>query len=272
MKKRILVTGSKGFIGSHLIPELKKSYDVAEWDLVDKKDIFDADFPIMVKNCDVVIHLAAETSVNDSFNRERDFMELNVLGTARVAELCLKYGKKLIFPSTGAYYNRGLSPYAQSKSLADDICQALQKFHPVTILRFFNIYGTNMNERTGSILYNFAQAAVKKEKIVIFGSGDQTRDFISVKDVAKIVKAAIDPSWDGKIVDVGTGEEYTINYVAELFSHYTNGKLAYQDLPKREIKWSIANTGLLKTLYKKPLESNLKKDIKEIVDYYGKTN
>lgn len=213
----------------------------------------------------MVIHLAAETSVNGSFSNPQDYFRTNVLGTARVVELCQRYGKRLIFPSTGAYYNRELSPYASSKALAEDI---VSKFPNTTILRFFNVYGTGMNESTGSIIYNFAKAAVSGKPIVVYGSGDQTRDFISVKDVVQIIKAAISPKWDGKIVDVGTGEAYTINYVAELFAYYTKGKVVYHEMPKREIKWSIANTQMLKSLYKKKLKTNLEKDIEEIVRYY----
>ena len=270
---KILITGHKGFIGSHLTPLLKKDYEVRGWDIKEGHDIFDrAGFAGAMNWADVVIHLAAETSVNDSFNREADFMKLNVLGTARVLELAVKFNVKVIFPSTGAYYFRDLSPYASSKALAEDICTSVQKYHPVTILRFFNVYGTNMNERTGSILYNFVQAAVSGQPIVVYGSGEQTRDFISIKDIVSIIKAAISSKWDGKTVDVGTGQAYTINYIAELFAYFGKGTVVYHDPPKREIKWSIANTDLLKTLYKKPLVTNLEKDIKEMVEYYAGTS
>lgn len=269
--KEILVTGDKGFIGSHLVPALEKDYLVFGWDLKDNRDIFGSAFEDAVGGADVVIHLAAETSVNGSFDRVKDFMHLNVLGTARVAELCVKYGKKLVFPSSAAVYFRELSPYAESKALAEDICRNVQQYHPVTILRFYNVYGTNMNENSGSIMYSFAQSVVNEKQVVIFGTGEQTRDFISVRDVVQIVKAAIDSKWDGKIVDVGTGQAYTINYVAELFAHFGNGTVIYHDAPKREIKWSIAPTDLLDTLYGKPLTTNLERDIQEIVEYYGES-
>ena len=277
MKKRILITGSEGFVASHLIPLLKKEYKLYLWDIKVDLDIFDLQLEYDLEDCDVVIHLAAETSVDGSFKNPQDYFRTNVLGTARIVELCQKYDKKLIFPSTGAYYNRELSPYAESKALAEDI---VTKFPRTTVLRFFNVYGTNMNENTGSIMYNFVQAAIAGKPIIVYGSGDQTRDFISVKDVVQIIKAAISPKWDGKIVDVGTGEAYTINYIAELFAHYTRNPstlldlkpkqvgIAYHEMPKREIKWSIANTQLLKQLYKKKLQTNLEKDIEEIVRYY----
>ena len=269
--QNILITGDKGFVGTHLMGNrfgLDFEYHYLGWDIKDKKDIFSNRFEEQVRWADAVIHLAAETSVTGSFNNPQDYYRVNVLGTARVVRLCQKYGKKLIFPSTGAYYNRELSPYAESKALAEDI---VTKFPRTTVLRLFNVYGTNMNSSTGSIIYNFAQAAVNDKPITIYGSGDQTRDFISVKDVVEIIKAAISPKWDNKIVDVGTGEAYTINYVAELFEHFRkkpNFELSYHEAPKREIKWSIANTQMLKSLYKKKLKTNLEKDIEEIVRFY----
>ena len=266
--KTILVTGSKGFIGSHLVPQLKKSHKVVEWDIKDKRDIFASSFEGALKRADAVVHLAAETSVTQSFDKEAEYVKLNVLGTARVLELCVKYGKKLVFPSTGAYYHRELSPYASTKALADDLCQAVQAFHPVTILRFFNVYGTNMNDRTGSIIYNFAKAAAQNKNIIVYGSGEQTRDFISVKDVVQIVEAALSSRWDGKIVDVGTGKLHTINYVAELFAHFVFGKIVYHKAPKREIKWSVADTRILRMLYKRKFVTKLHRDISDIVKYY----
>lgn len=265
---KILITGSEGFIGSHLVPILKENKNkIAGIDLkLDGRDIFDLESEDVIKWADVVIHLAAITSVNKSFDNPSEYFRVNTLGTAIILELCQKYDKKLIFPSTGAYYHRELSPYAESKALAEDM---VAKFPRTTILRLFNVYGTGMNPDSGSILYNFAQATVKGEPIVVYGSGDQTRDFISVKDVVEIIKSAINPRWDGKTIDIGTGKSYTINYIAELFSHYSKSKIVHHEMPKREIRWSIANTQMLKSLYKKKLKTNLEKDIKEIVEYYG---
>jgi UDP-glucose 4-epimerase len=265
-RNKVLITGSGGFISSHLRPLLKE-YTVRGWDLKDGQDIFDESFEKEMKWADVVYHLAAETSVNQSFNRVQDFIFTNVLGTARVLQLAVKYKVKVIFASSGAVYNRKLSPYAESKALADDLCTSLQPYYPITILRFFNIFGTNMNENTGSIIWNFLQGQ-KKGEIVVYGSGEQTRDFINVKDIAAVLKAAIGKKWDGKTVDVGTGQTYTINYIAELFAHFGNGSIIYTDPPKREIKWSDADLNMLKTLYKKKLVTNVEKDIKEIVKYY----
>jgi len=260
-RSRVMVTGSSGFIGQNLVPKLKEKYDVLEWDLEDGNDIFSDEFENWVSKEDVVIHLAAVTSVNGSFKNPQEHLLINALGTARVLYLCHKYKIKLIFPSTAAVYFRDLSPYAKSKAIAEDMVTSMIGVLPVTILRFYNVYGPNMNKNSGSIMYNF----LTEKDIVVYGSGEQTRDFISVNDVTNIIVDAIKKKYDHRIVDVGTGQSYTINYIAELFAHYRKLKVGYHDAPKREIKWSIANTSVLDALYGiKNLTTNLEKDIKAL--------
>lgn len=263
---KVLITGHKGFLGSHLT-KILSGYIVRGWDRNSGNDIFDDKFEKAMKWANVVIHLAAYTSVNKSFGKEKDVHYLNILATARVLQLAIKHNTKMIFVSTGAVYNRDLSPYAESKAMADDLCTIFQPYHPITIIRPFNIFGIGMNETTGSIIWSFLQG-IKKGKIIVNGSGEQTRDFINVRDVVEVIKAAISPKWNGKTVDVATGKLVTINYIADLFAHFGKSSLIYKGEPKREIKWSKANLQMLNHLYKKKLTTNLVEDIKEIIKYY----
>ena len=264
--EHILLIGCEGFIGTSLKEILLNyNYGVIHHDIRDEvnaHDIFSEFLERDINNADIVIHLAAETSVEGSFKNPAQHYITNTMGTARVAYLCQKYHKKLIFPSTGAWYFPELSPYAKSKYLAEEIVKGIMDKTPVTILRLFNVFGPNMNPNSGSIMYNF----LTDKEIVVYGSGEQTRDFIHVRDVCEIIKAAISPKWNSKIVEVGMGQEYTINYVAELFAHFRKKKIVYHEATKREIKWSIANTQMLKTLYKKKLTTDLEKDIEELVN------
>lgn len=264
--KRILVIGSEGFIGKHLVRSLaEQKFEVVLFDKVlgEAFDIFHPSLEKNIKEVDVVIHLAALTNVEQSFKNTAEVFRVNVLGTARVIEFCHKYKKKLIFPSSAAVYHAELSPYAGSKLIGERLIAGMGDTFKAVTLRLFNVFGPDMNPDTGSIMYNF----LTDKNLVVYGDGEQTRDFIHVRDVVDIMIDALSSRYDGKTIDVGTGESYTTNYVAGLFAYLRNKKISYK-APRREIKWSIANTQLLKTLYKKDLTTNLEKDIKELVNYY----
>lgn len=256
----ILVTGAKGFIGKQLVPALKRAkYQVTEFDLQDGNDIFGEAFDAAVDFSDAVIHLAAQVSVDKSFLKPEATFYTNVLGTARVVQLCMKYKKKLIFPSSAAVYHPELSPYAQSKKLAEDLVVEAQKTLPATVLRFFNVYGEGMGEKSGSVMYHY----LHDEEIIVNGDGEQTRDYINVRDVVDVVVEAVGMNWNGWIVDVGTGDSHTTNYIAGLFAQHREKKIKYASI-KKEIKWSRADTQALSKLYKKPLQTDLKKDIEAL--------
>ena len=254
----ILITGSKGFIGSNLIPALK-DHTIIEWDRSDGDDIFDDEIDEAVWKSDIIIHLAADTNVAKSFKEPEETFYNNVVGTARIAELAVVHRKKLIFPSSAAVYFPDLSPYAKSKAVAEDIVKGIRGLTDVVIFRFFNIFGPNMNPDSGSLMYNFLTA----NDLVVFGDGEQRRDFIHVRDVVDIIKESFNDKWNDKIIDVGTGQSYSVNYVAGLFSHYRNMPIKYKP-PQREIKWSIANRTMLDMLYKKQLRTELNKDIENL--------
>lgn len=263
MKKRlrVLVTGSSGFIGSNLVPYLiKKQFKVETFDLEEQVDIFDPRFNKFVENADVVVHLAALTSVNKSFKNPGEFYMTNVIGTAIVARYCVQYKKKLIYPSSAAIYHPELSPYADSKRLAEEIVLSIRDLIPVVVLRFFNVYGEHMNPRSGSVMYHF----LNDKELIVYGDGEQTRDFVHVRDICSIIGEAISfKKWNSQIVDIGTGEAYSTNYIAGLFAHHREKKIRYEE-PRREIKWSVADTQMLKKLYRHRLTTNIAEDIKKL--------
>lgn len=259
-RKKILVIGSKGFIGSNLVPVLKKKYRVTEYDIEDGNDIFDDNLGFAIATNDVVIHLAALTSVSESFKNKSETHRVNVIGTARVVELCMKHKKKLIYPSSASVYVKESSPYAYSKYLAEEIVAGAKDKIPVVILRLFNVFGEGMNERTGSIMYNF----LTDKNLVIFGDGEQTRDFIHVRDVVAIMNDAIKNKWNGFLGDIATGEEVSINYVAQLFKYYKGIKEVQYKIPRKEIRWSKANVQSLNKIYREKITTHLEHDIEKL--------
>lgn len=254
----ILLTGSSGFLASHLKPLIKR-HKVIEMDIEHGIDIFDYKFENYFRNSDVVIHLAALTNVEDSKINPKPYYMVNTLGTARVVYLCMKYNKKLIYPSTLHVFNPEASPYANSKTGAETIVRMAMQFIPVVILRLFNVFGKGMNNNSGSIINLF----LTSDKIEVYGNGNVTRDFIHVKDVVRIIRDAIKPKWNGNIVQVGTGKRTSTKYLAHLFSKYRGVDIKFS-LDKPQVKWPIAKTKLLRKLYGKPLKTNLEKDIKAL--------
>jgi UDP-glucose 4-epimerase len=255
---RILVTGGSGFIGNYLRPILKE-HEVFSVDIESGVDIFDSLFEKLVKSHDVIIHLAALTNVEDSKINPKPYYMTNVLGTARVTYLCAKYGKKLIYPSTLHVFDPYSSPYADSKLQAEQIVKCVNKFIPVVILRLYNVFGKGMNNNSGSIINLF----LTSKEVGVYGDGSVTRDFIHVKDVAAIMKDALKSKWDGACVEVGTGKGTSIKELAILFSYYRQVPLVYFK-NKEQLRWPIANTKLLKKLYKEKLKTNIHKDIEEL--------
>lgn len=259
-KLKVLIIGSHGFIGMNLFYHLQERYKVYGLDRAYGKsdDIFGELIELNIKKVDVVVHLAAITNVSESFKNPENVFTNNVLATAKVAYLCQKYRKKLIYTSSAAVYNRKLSPYAETKALAEDIVKGIST--PKVILRLSNVFGPGMNPNSGSIMYNFLTA----EELVVYGDGEQTRDFIHVKDVVSIIESAFGKKWDNAIVDVGTGQAYTVNYIVGLFAYYRGLPVIYMP-PRREIRWSVADTYVLNKLYKKDLMTNLEKDIENLI-------
>ena len=268
--EKLLITGNRGFIGSHLSPFLE-NYQTKGYDLIEGEDIFHEEIERWIKWSDVVIHLAAKTNVTESFRDAKEHFRINTLGTARILELVMKYNKRLIYPSTGAYYIPDTSPYAKSKKIADDLCQEAMRHIPVTILRFFNIYGNRMNENSGSIIYAFMKEAKENKQITIYEEGKSKRDFINIMDIVQIIKASLSRKWENQIIDCGTSEGYSLVELAEIIAQENSAQIVFDD-SKKEINWRLADPTDLRRLYKKHLISNFEKDIKELARNYAATN
>lgn len=262
MKKQILVTGSSGFIGQYVVEEVVQKYgEVLFFDKKENLDIFEQSqlLEIVISQCDAVIHLAAETSVAKSHKDEAKTYYTNVLGTARVLENCYKYKKKIVFASSASVYNPESSPYAMSKKIAEDMVWGFRKKIPVTILRLFNVYGEGMHSSTAMSRF------LNDRKITVNGTGNQTRDFICVEDVAKLLVDSVKNKWNNKIVDVGTGISTDIYYIADTFRHFRGHKKIYYSKPVKEVFESKADVTLLNSLYKEPLQTDVIADIERMI-------
>ena len=266
-KKTLLVTGSSGFIGSHVTKEaLKRGYSVKGLDLKEndnaaiefvKGDIRDKSaVSKAIEGVDFVIHLAAVTSVVEFEKDPVGCFDTNVNGFLNILSSAHKNGvKKVLYASSAAVYTgehfsdslpldygKQHNPYAQSKIINEMHADYFYNSKSLnsTGLRFFNVFGEGENEKGqyASIAMQFLKNKENEEPLVVYGDGSQARDFIYVKDVAKITLELLEKGSNG-VYNVGTGSAISYKNIAEMIDkknirYVENPLKAYQYLTKAD--------------------------------------
>ncbi|MCX6706187.1 MAG: NAD-dependent epimerase/dehydratase family protein [Candidatus Woesebacteria bacterium] len=245
---KILITGSKGFVGLHLVKYFKNKHRVVDYDLKDGKDIFNQKLLLKsLKSVDVVIHLAAFISGMESWEKQEEYLMNNGLGTYRVIKACVVSGvKRIIIFSSAAVYGKPLTPYGASKLWGEIISKTYEDKIEVIIVRPFNIYGMGQNTNYGYVIHNFFKGIKNKQKIQIYGDGNQTRDFIFIGDVVKVVEELLTSRISYKQIDLGTGHDTKIIDLAHIIGKILNKKFNIKHLAAREeVLVSKADTSVL---------------------------
>lgn len=300
--KKVLVTGSSGFIAQHVIDELLLHN--TEVIGIDKEpylknppkkyhkyclDINSSELESIFKDHSIeyIIHLAANSSVPNSVKNPIEDAESNYLGSIRLCELAKKYGvKRILAASTAAVYAHPrylpvkethppncLSPYAISK-------QAMEYYITLsgvdyTIFRFSNVYGPGQNNKgEAGVVAIFADAMGKNEDVKIYGDGEQTRDFIYVKDVARaIVEALLEKKCTNMIMNISSNSSTTINELYRIMKEHLGYKKEPIYLPQREsdIRNSVLDNSLAKETFNFRPQIDLKTGLKETVKLINTT-
>lgn len=255
---RFLVTGGAGFIGGHLVEALlPRGHEVvvlddlstgshanlvnvyAKIEFIEGDIMDDGKVEGALKGVDGVAHLAALTSVPESFRMVARYREINSGGTQKVANLAASAGaRRFVLASSCAVYGAPdklpvtektplspLSPYAESKAWAEEACrQAATRTMGTCILRLFNVYGPRspQNQYSG-VITQFAARLRQNQPPLIQGDGEQSRDFIYVADAVKYFVAALEGKATGAY-NIGTGKETTVNQLAEAMINITGRK------------------------------------------------
>ncbi|MYL60180.1 NAD-dependent epimerase/dehydratase family protein [Virgibacillus halodenitrificans] len=303
---KILVTGGAGFVGSHIVDKLselnyqvvvvdnlatgKHEYikpgirfypmDLRNWEL---EQIFQIEKP------DVVIHQAAQVSVQKSMKAPLKDCSVNVMATINLLDCCVKYNvRKIIYASSAAVYGPAaklpineqetvspMSFYGLSKLTSEQYIQAYSRLYPLefTILRYANIYGPRQNTQgEAGVIALFVQQFINDENIVIYGDGTQTRDFVYVEDVVNANIAALN-NGNNHIYNIGTNQETSINKVFNTIKEQGDQTLQCNYRPKQpgDIERScLLNKKALNDLKWKP-STSLEKGIIKVIEDFSKS-
>lgn len=281
--RRALVTGGAGFIGSHLTGALISvgasvsvvddlSGTFGSWANLGGVDVTrvsasiqDADAVARAaEGCDYVFHLAALGSVPGSVAEPRRYQEVNVGGTLNVLEAARAAGvKRVMFAASSAAYGDSevlpkvesmpvlpKSPYAANKVAGEALLRAYAGSYGLDTvsLRYFNIFGPNQNANSAyaAVIAAFAKAILSGQRPVVFGDGEQSRDFTYVDNAvhANLLAAASPTPLRGEVINVATGTRITVNELGQaMLKLLGRDDLTIDHRPERagDVKHSLAD-------------------------------
>ncbi len=272
---RVLITGGSGFIGSHIAEHFQGKADVRILDNLRsghienlagldvefiKGDVLDREVLAQaMKDVDYVFHLAAMISVPESVLKPVECVRMNAEGTLMVLEEAAAAGvKKLCFSSSAAIYGDNpvtpkretmlpepKSPYAVTKLDGEYYCKMFNDSGKLktACMRYFNVFGPRQDPKSAyaAAVPIFTSKAVKNDKISVFGDGEQTRDFIYVKDIVAANVFLAMNEFSG-VYNVAYGRRITINDLIGMIKKITGSSSEIEYLPERlgDIKHSMA--------------------------------
>lgn len=276
--KNILITGGLGFIGSHISNMLMEDNNVVIVDDLStgninnlnnpnhdnleiiEEDICEVDWDSVLNGIDYIFHLAAMASVPLSVDEPIRCSEVNLDATVKLLSSAVKNNVgKIVFSSSAAVYGQNTnmplneteplmptSPYAASKASCELYLKSFYESYGLnyTVLRYFNVFGPKQDKNSdyAAVIPNFISAFLSGENPIIYGDGEQTRDFVYVGDVACANVLACESDYNG-IVNVASGEKISVNQLFEVIKETLGSDLEAKYLPERQgdIKHSLAS-------------------------------
>ena len=303
--KKILITGGLGFIGSYIADELIDENEVLIIDnkstgkvenlqninhenlTLIEKDLNDADLDDILTDVDYVFHLAAMASVPLSIENPSECIENNMDATIKLINACKNNNvKKIIFSSSSSVYGDNTniplkeseyplpkSPYAASKASGELFLKTYYEAYGLNYisLRYFNVFGPKQdkNSQYAAVIPNFITALLEGEQPIIYGDGEQTRDFIYIRDVVNANIKAAESDYNG-IINVASGEKTTINELYKIISETLGSDIEPKYLPERkgDIKHSLADVNNMKKIDYKVNLNDFENQLKETINWF----
>jgi UDP-glucose 4-epimerase len=239
-----------------------------------------------MRGCDTVFHLAASVGNTRSIEHPIDDSEINVIGTLRILEAARHGGaKKVVFSSSAGIFGELKtlpiredhpvepdSPYGASKLGAEKLCLSYAKLYPMSCvcLRYFNVYGVNQRyDAYGNVIPIFAHRIFNDQPVTIFGDGEQTRDFVNVRDVARAnIRAALAEEVSGAF-NVASGTRITINDLARMMYRHAgiDERIEYGPPRKGDVRDSLADVSAAQRAFGYAPSVGLEEGIPEYVGW-----
>ncbi len=309
--KRILVTGAAGFIGSNLTNKLIEleaevigvdnlfngSLDNLE-NVVEnnnfefkKGDIRDLNFLLDIfEDIDIVYHEAAFTSVPQSIIMPESCNDVNVNGTLNILNAARKMDvEKIIFASSASVYGDfpelpkrenmiclPISPYGVSKMTCEAYMQVYHQIYGLKTvsLRYFNVFGPRQKDSPYSgVIAIWLGRLINNKNLIIFGDGEQSRDFTYVKDVIQANILAAEYESNGEILNIGANSPINLTDLAKLFFKITNREdlnIIYTDPRPGDILHSYGDISKAKKIIKYQPKYTQKEGLKDYFTWYNR--
>ncbi len=305
--KKVLVTGGAGFIGSNLVKKLISdknevvviddlssgfisnisSIDGVKYingDIRNRKQVNNA-----IKGVEVVFHLAASVGNKRSIDFPLIDSQINVLGTLNILEECVKEGVRKIVTSSSAGIFGELktipikedhpidpdSPYGCSKLCEEKLCLSYSKLYDLeaVCLRYFNVFGPNQRfDAYGNVIPIFVYKMLHNEPIIVYGDGNQTRDFVHVNDVVQANINSANSIGVSEAFNIASGDRISINDLIKLITknYKKEVKIEYADKRPGDVMHSLADISFARDEISYNPSVNFEKGIYDYVNWAKK--
>lgn len=296
---KYVVTGGAGFIGNRIVRKLvNEGNSVTVIDnlhtgkIQNLQGVFDEiefvkadirnyeDMKKIITNFDGIFHEAALTLVQESFKKQDEYNEVNVIGTKNLFEIAHEKNIKVVFASSSSVYGNvskipieetfpknPINPYGITKLKDEKIAEEYVKMNLEVIgLRYFNVYGVGQTGSYAGVITKFVNRLKEKKPPQIYGDGKQVRDFIFVEDVADANIAAMKSKIKSGFFNIGTGIGTTVKQLADTLIEISEDDISpiYLESLEGDIKFSQADTSLTEKMLKWKFQTSLINGLKKI--------
>ena len=301
---KFAVTGGAGFVGNNIVKLLvSKGHDIVVIDnlhtgkkenlqeIIEEIEFHNVDIrdfsklESILENVDGIFHEAALTIVQESFDKEKEYFDVNVNGTENIFKIAKKFKKKVVYASSSSIYGdtekipieenfqrKPINPYGQTK-LEDEFLAEKYTNEGLKVLglRYFNIFGKGQTGSYAGVITQFIRKLKENKSPIIFGDGLQIRDFIHVSDIAKANLSAMLSETNSGFFNIGKGIPIKIKDLAKIMIkiYEKDFESIFQNALEGDVKKSQANTELAEKMINWKSEIELEEGLKEFVNKYS---